>query len=76
MTATQIRRQAKRRIDALSPARLQVADDFLAYLQEREGNEATEELLAIPGFLKTLRRVERSMAAGKVTPVENLRRKY
>jgi hypothetical protein len=32
----------------LSPERLRVAADFLAYLDERESNDATEELLRIP----------------------------
>ena len=34
------------------------ANDFVAHLQEREENEATAELLSIPGFEATLRRVE------------------
>ena len=76
MTTTEIRRQAKRRIDALSPERLKVADDFLSYLEERESAQATAELLAIPGFLTGLRRGEKDIAAGRVTPVKNLRRKY
>jgi len=42
--------EAERRLHALSPERLRVAADFLAYLEERESSEATEELLRIPGF--------------------------
>ncbi len=42
--------EAQERLRRLSPERLRVASDFLAYLQEREENEATEELLAISGF--------------------------
>jgi len=76
MSATDTRRAAKRRIDSLSEERLQVADDFLAYLQERESNEATEELLRIPGFAERLEKAEKQIAEGKVTPVEKLRRKY
>ncbi len=34
----------------LSPERLRVAADFLSYLDERESNDATEELLSIPNF--------------------------
>jgi len=34
----------------LSPERLRVAADFLAYLDERESNDATEELLSIPQY--------------------------
>jgi hypothetical protein len=36
-----IRQQAKEYIDRLSPERLLIAADFLAYLSERESNEAT-----------------------------------
>jgi hypothetical protein len=76
MGAVDTRRIAKRRLDSLSADRLRVADDFLAYLQEREDNEATEELLRIPGFVERLEKAERQIAAGQVTPVEKLRRKY
>jgi hypothetical protein len=76
MSATDTRRAAKRRIDSLSADRLRVADDFLAYLQERESNEATEELLSIPGFIERLEKAEKQIEAGKVTPVGKLRRKY
>jgi hypothetical protein len=31
-----------------------VAVDFLAYLEERESNEATEELLRVPGLVEGL----------------------
>jgi hypothetical protein len=54
MSTRELRRQAGRRIRTLSPRRLQVAVDFLAYLAERESNEATEELLRIPGLVEAL----------------------
>ena len=54
MSTRELRRQAGRRIRALSPQRLQVAVDFLAYLEERESNEATEELLRVPGLVAAL----------------------
>jgi len=75
MNATETRRQAKRRIDQLSPDRLQVADDFLAYLEERESSEATEELLRIPGFVDAFEEACKEVDAGKLTPLEKLRRK-
>ena len=46
--------EAQNRLRSLSVARLRVANDFLAYLQEREENEATSELLAIPSFEQAL----------------------
>ena len=75
MGMMETRRRAKKRIDALSPERLQVADDFLAYLQERESNEATQELLKIHGFEDRLAEAERQVAAGQLTPAEELLRK-
>jgi hypothetical protein len=75
MSTVELRRETKRRIEQLSPERLQVAADFVAYLAERESNEATEELLRIPGLTKALEEAERGIAAGRVTRVEGLRRK-
>ncbi|MEM7582442.1 MAG: hypothetical protein AAF560_03605 [Acidobacteriota bacterium] len=48
----------------------------MAYLVERESDQATEELLAIPGFLEDLETAEEAIEAGKVTPVQELQRKY
>lgn len=75
MSPTEILHQAKERLERLSEDRLLVAADFLAYLEERESNEATEELLQIPGFLEELRRVEEEVRAGRLVPVEALKRK-
>jgi hypothetical protein len=76
MTTTQLRREIKKRVDRLSPDRLPVAADFLAYLQERQCNHATEELLGIPGLVGDLRKAERDLAAGRGTPLRKLRRKH
>lgn len=73
-TAATLRR-AKKRLETLSPERLRVADDFLAYLEERESNEATEELMEIPGFLDRLAVAEQEAREGRLTPFEHLRRK-
>jgi hypothetical protein len=75
MSPTALRKRAKQRLDALSPERLRVADDFLAYLEERESDEATEELLRIPGFLEELKLAEEDIRAGRLTRAEDLRRK-
>jgi len=55
---------------------LLVVADFLAYLAERESNEATVELLKIPGFLEAFNKTKKDVGAGKVTSVEQLKRKY
>jgi hypothetical protein len=75
MSTTELREAAKRHIDNLSDDRLLVATDFLAYLDERESKEATEELLKIPGLLDELKRAEEDAAAGRLTRMEDLKRK-
>jgi hypothetical protein len=72
---TDLRQRVKQRVDGLSEERLKVADDFLAYLEERDGAEATEELLRIPGFLGELEKARQEIGAGQLTPVDQLARK-
>ncbi len=74
MSPTQLLERAQRRLNSLTPERLRVAEDFLAYLEAREADEATGELLAMPGFLDQLKRAEEEVEAGQLTPVEDLRR--
>jgi hypothetical protein len=66
--------EAERRLRNLSPERLRVANDFLAYLQEREENEATAELLSIPGFEAAFRRTVQQVEKGEVVRFEDIRR--
>jgi len=66
--------EAERRLRSLSLERLRVANDFLAYLQEREENEATAELLSIPGFEVAFRRAAEQADKGEVVPFEDIRR--
>jgi len=58
--------ETERRLRRLSAERLRVASDFLAYLEERESSEATQELLEIPGFEKAFRRAEQQVKEGQV----------
>ena len=77
ISGTQIHRlliEAQDRLRNLTPERLRVANDFLAYLQEREENEATEELLAIPGFEEALQRAVAQADGGDTVRFENVRR--
>lgn len=76
MTTLEIREQIQQYVDQLSPERLRVAADFLAYLADRESQEATEELIKIPGFVEAFEKAKQDIAAGQLTPVEELRRKY
>jgi len=73
MSPTDVKRLAKKKIDALSPVSARVALDFLEYLDSKEDAGATDELLAIPGFLSQLREAEREVAEGKVVSVTELR---
>jgi hypothetical protein len=64
----------ERRLHRLSPDRLRVANDFLAYLEEREENEATQELLNLPGFEQQLHKAVQQAKEGQLVPFENIRR--
>jgi len=66
--------EAERRLRRLSPERLLVASDFLAYLEERESLEATQELLNIPGFKEAFRKALQQVEQGEVTRFEDIRR--
>ena len=78
MTRTQTKQtdleEAKRRLERLSPDRLKVASDFLAYLEEREESEATEELLNVPGFEEGFRRAVQQVEEGRIVRFEDVRR--
>jgi hypothetical protein len=62
-------------LERLSPERLRVAADFLAYLDERESNDATEELLSIPQYQQEKLEVtimsESSLAKDWLSPEED-----
>ena len=62
MSSRDLKRIANLRLKSLSPERLRVAVDFLAYLEERESNEATDELLRIPGLKEELQKAKNSRA--------------
>jgi len=72
--AAELRRRAKKQIESLSSERLRVAADFLSYLEERESNEATDELLRIPGFAEQFEEAQRDMAAGRMVNWRKVRR--
>jgi hypothetical protein len=76
MTTAELRQAAKLTLDTLPPDQLKVAAEFLRYLDERASNEATEELLKIPGLLEDLAEADSDIAEGRTTQVEKLKRKY
>jgi hypothetical protein len=74
MTITNLRSEASKRLRHLSLERLRVANDFLAYLEEREESEATHELLEIPGFEEAFQRAASQAKRGKVVRFAKVRR--
>ncbi|WP_414569575.1 hypothetical protein [Nostoc sp. CCY 9925] len=76
MNTGEIRQRIQEYVDQLSPERLLVAADFLAYLAEREDNDATEELLNIQGFKEAFAKAKNNVESGKVASVDQLKRKY
>ena len=66
--------EAEERLRSLSPERVRTANDFLAYLQEREENEATAELLGISGFAEAFQRAVAQAQQGQVVRFEDIRR--
>ncbi|BAZ15746.1 hypothetical protein NIES4071_76180 [Calothrix sp. NIES-4071] len=66
--------EAQERLLRLSPDRLRVVVDFIGYLEEREENEATSELLNIPGFKEKLQRAKQQVQAGEVVKFDSIRR--
>lgn len=75
MSRTDLLRRAKHRLEQLSEQRLRTADDILSYLEDLDSDEATEELLRIPGLLDRIEKAEQDIAQDKTVSVEELRRK-
>ncbi|MFN6572095.1 MAG: hypothetical protein RMY31_033840 [Dendronalium sp. ChiSLP03b] len=69
-----ILQEAEKRLRRLSPEKLRVVSDFMAYLEEREENEATAELLNIPGFEEALHEALQQAETGEVVPFDSVRR--
>ena len=61
-------------LQRLSPERLRVAADFLAYLDERESNDATEELLNIPNFKEDFQEAMQDIENGDAVSLKIIRR--
>ncbi|MBW4485349.1 MAG: hypothetical protein KME14_22680 [Tildeniella torsiva UHER 1998/13D] len=73
LDAPDAREQIYRYVDQLSQERLTVVLDFLSYLVEREDNDATKELLTLPGFVAELKFVEQEADAGELADWRVLR---
>jgi len=73
MNTVKIRQQIQEYVNKLSPDKLLVAADFLAYLAKRGDNQATEELLKIEGFKEALAQAKKNVEEGKVISVDQLK---
>jgi PHD/YefM family antitoxin component YafN of YafNO toxin-antitoxin module len=73
MNNTEIRQQINQHLDRLSSDRLQLVADFLAYLADKESEQATQELLDIPGFLESFERGKKDIAEGRVASWRTIR---
>jgi proline dehydrogenase len=66
MNTVELRQQINQYLDQLSGSRLQTAADLLAYLVDQESEEATLELLDIPGFVESFERGKKDIAEGRI----------
>ncbi|MBW4596333.1 MAG: hypothetical protein KME46_26370 [Brasilonema angustatum HA4187-MV1] len=66
MNNTTIREKINQYLDALSSERLELVADFLAYLADKKTEDATQELLDIPGFIESFERGKKDVAESRV----------
>lgn len=73
MNTSEIRDRINQYLDRLSSERLHLAADFLAYLADKESEEATQELVNIPGFIESFERGKKDIAEERVVNWRNSR---
>ena len=61
-------------IEQLSTEKLKIANDYLAYLQDKEAWEATHELASDPDIVQSLERAESDVKAGRLKQWSDVRR--
>ena len=66
MNTTEIRQQINKYLDGLNSERLQMVAEFLAYLEDKESEAATQELLDTPGFIESFEKGKEDIAQGRV----------
>ena len=74
MTTAQLRKQAKERLDALPPDKIRVAAEFLNYLDTAASQDATAELLKIPGLLDEAKEAANDIKKGRFTSWRKVRK--
>ena len=73
MNSTEIRQQIDQYLEQLSSERLQLVAEFIAYLADKESEEATQELLDIPGFIESFEIGKKDIAEGRVANWRTIR---
>ncbi|MDE0297445.1 MAG: hypothetical protein OXN17_02315 [Candidatus Poribacteria bacterium] len=66
MRKAELQRRADMLIEQLSTEKLKIANDYLAYLQDKEAWEATHELASDPEFAKSSEHAEADVNSGKL----------
>ncbi len=74
MRKAELQRRAVMLIEQLSTEKLKIANDYLAYLQDKEAREATHELARDPEVAKSLERAEADVKAGRLKHWSDVRR--
>jgi uncharacterized protein YfeS len=70
--AMEIQDKINQHLKQLSLERLQVVADFVAYLADKESEEATQELEKIPGFVESFEKGKKDISLCRITPLELL----
>ena len=75
MSAVELRRKIKRQLDDLPMDRLRTAADFIDFLEKKNGSRSLENDPRIARMRLRIRQAEKAEAAGKLIPLEKLRRR-
>lgn len=73
--AIALQTQINEHLNQLSPGSLQTVLDFAAFLLDKESEEATQELVGIPGFAERFAQAKEEVAKGQTKTLDQLKRK-
>jgi hypothetical protein len=73
MNTSQLRQEINYNLERLSPDKLKIVAEFLAYLADKESELATQEILDIPGFIASFERGKQDVTEGRVKNWRNIR---
>lgn len=75
MSTTELRRQIKKNVDSLPPDHLASVADFVAFVGRQRIAQGSETDPRIDRLRDRIRQADAEEAAGKLIPLEKLRRK-